>query len=171
MGEYRKLLVKKKKADCIIRSILYLSSALVFLQRRNFPVPLAFCGSVALLLLFHLTHQRHLVDNRKFHISSLCLLFITAPIIIIIIFFNLGLLHLGDVELQFLELLLVLRLVLEQPRVLLLGRLELLQLLVHGAQLPLVLDLDPLGLFFCARLHRAWAEPVKEMKLKIKIFL
>lgn len=65
----------------------------------------------------------------------------------------LGLLHLGHIQLQFLELLLVLRLVLQQAGVLLLSRLELLQLFVHGAQLPLVLYLDLLGLLFGTRLH------------------
>ena len=65
----------------------------------------------------------------------------------------LGLLHLGHIQLQFLELLLVLRLVLQQAGVLLLSRLELLQLFVHGAQFPLVLYLDLLGLLLSSRLH------------------
>lgn len=51
-------------------------------------------------------------------------------------------LHLRHVHLKLLQLLLVLRLVLQQPGVLLLSRVELLKLLVHDAQLLLVFSLD-----------------------------
>lgn len=103
----------------------YLGSTLVLLQRGDLPVPPAFCGSVSLLLLLHLTHQCHLVQEsstaeeiqncnktrrsgkkrRRNHDVSVYL----------------GLFHLSHVQLEFLELLLVLRLVLQQAGMLLLS--------------------------------------------------
>lgn len=137
----------------LVRKEMFLSghlrSALVFLQRGDLPVPPALCSSVLLLLLLHLTHQCHLVEkgqdsNRVQALQQHERKRMTLKA------FYFGFLHLGHVRLEFLELLLVLRLVLQQAGVLFLGRLELLQLFVHGAQLLLILHLDPLGLLLRA---------------------
>ena len=65
----------------------------------------------------------------------------------------LGLLHLSHIKLELLELFLILGLVLQQAGVLLLSGLKLLQLFVHGGQLPLVLYFNLLCLLLRTRLH------------------
>lgn len=136
---------------CVYNS--YLRPALVFLQRGDLSVPLALRGPVPLLLLFHLTHQCHLVDHMQHSRSSNELWYNTRLRKEDKKKLYFGLLHLSHILLELLELLLVLRLVLQEAGVLLLSRLELLQLFVHGAQLLLVLHFDLFSLFLRTGLH------------------
>lgn len=73
-------------------------------------------------------------------------------------------LHFHHVHLKLLQLLLVLRLVLQQTCVLLLSRVQLLKLLVHDTQLLLVFSFNLASLVLGAAFHRVWKQAKNKKK-------